>query len=179
MLSRETAVLVLVDIQEKLLPAVHGADELLAAARKLAAGCRALQVPILHTEQYPKGLGPTCAGLQEVLGDAAAVEKTSFGCGGEPAFSAALEALDRRQVVVAGIEAHVCVCQTALQLLDHGFEVHLATDAVASRTRQNRDVALRRMEAAGVEMSSVEMALFEMLGAAAGAEFKAILEIVK
>jgi nicotinamidase-related amidase len=178
MLARESTVLVVVDIQERLLPAMTGKDEVLNCIRQLVDGFTALSLPILHTEQYPKGLGQTVPELAARL-ERDPIEKTCFGCCGEPTFMNELQALDRRQIVLVGIETHVCVAQTALQLLDQGYEVHVAADAVASRTPANRDVGLRRMEGAGVEVSSVEMALFELLQEGSGDVFKQVVKIIK
>jgi len=178
MLERDSTVLVLVDYQERLLPAIDRRADILEAAVKLTRGAQALGVPIVHTEQYPRGLGPTAPELAELL-TAEPIEKLSFGCCGEPAFLDALAALGRKQAVLAGIEAHVCVYQTAVGLLDAGYDVHVVTDAVSSRTQENRAIGLQKMRDAGAGVTSVETALFELLRVAGGPEFKAVIQIVK
>ena len=177
-LARGTAALVLVDVQQKLLPAIHDREALVASCAKLARGMAALGVPIVWTEQNPKGLGPTVPEVAELL-PGEAVTKVSFSCCGEPAFAEAVAALGRTQLVLAGIESHVCVWQTAADLLDGGHEVHICADAVSSRTPANRQIGLDRARAAGAAITSVEMALFELLDTAGDPAFKAILQIVK
>lgn len=178
MLSRDNTVLIVIDIQAKLLPTMHEAKRLVAEVRKLIRGAAVMDVPILWTEQYPRGLGPTVPAVAELL-PGRPIAKVSFGCCGEPAFVAALEAVGPRQVLLAGLEAHICVQQTALGLLAAGYDVQVAADAVGSRTPQNRQLALAKLRQAGAVVTSVETALFEMLGAAEGPAFKAILDIVK
>jgi len=178
MLDRDSTVLALVDYQQKLLPAIDRRDEILAEAVKLTRGIQALGIPIIHTEQYPRGLGPTAPELAELLARAP-IEKLSFGCCGEPAFLDALASLGRQEVLLAGIEAHVCVYQTAMGLLDAGYGVHVVADTVSSRTPENRAMGLEKMRDAGAAITSVETALFELLGSAEAAEFKAVIQIVK
>lgn len=178
MLERDTAVVVIVDIQEKLARVIHERDALVAAADKLIQGAAALGVPVVYTEQNPNGLGPTVPELAAHL-DGEPITKLAFSCCGEPAFTEALAAGGRRQVLLAGIETHVCVYQTVADLLAAGHEVHVVADAVGSRTAANRAIGLARMKDAGAQVTSVEMALFELLKVAEGPAFKAILKIVK
>jgi nicotinamidase-related amidase len=178
MLIRDDAVLVVVDVQGKLARLMHEAEALFDQLSRLIRGARALDLPIIVTEQNPDGLGPTIPELAPLL-PPERIAKRAFSCGGEPAFLAALEATGRRQVLVAGIEAHICVYQTAADLASRGYEVEVVSDAVSSRTAANRAVGLERMRQAGARVTSVEMALFELLGAADGDAFKAILRIVK
>ena len=178
MLSRENAVVVLVDLQEKLARAMHEPDRVARECARLLAGARALKLPVLCTEQNPLGLGRTLPEAAALL-DAPPIPKRSFSCLGEAAFRDALAKCGRRQVLLAGIEAHVCVYQTAADLLAAGWEVHAVCDAVSSRTSENRQVGLAKMQAAGAHLTSVETALFELLRVAEGPEFKEILRIVK
>jgi nicotinamidase-related amidase len=171
--------LVLVDVQERLYPVMYDKMRLLENTLKLVQGAVALGVPLIVTEQYPRGLGTTLPELKSLIPDFEPLEKMSFSCCGETVFSDSLSAGGRRQVLVAGIEAHVCVYQTSIDLLNAGYEVSLVTDCVSSRTVENRDVAIRRLEQAGVLLTSTEMALFELLGKAGGDTFKALSKIVK
>lgn len=179
LLSRDDTVLVVVDWQERLLPAMHDGEKALAAACTLAAGMRLLEVPALVTEQYPKGLGHTAPSLAEALGEAPRWAKGCFSAAGCEPFMDALEDAGRDQVLICGVEAHICVLQTALDLSAHGLQVHVAFDAVASRRAEARDNALARMAREGVVVTNVESALFECLGAAGGDIFKQISALIK
>jgi len=199
MLNRNDAVLVVIDVQERLLPMIHDAEALVRQVVRLVRGFHILKAPILVTEQYRKGIGPTderIAGaiarpesVEEPLPPIYAsgaerpdqtepppafhpIEKMTFSCAAHAPFLDALRSTGRRQVLLCGIESHVCVLQTALDLAQAGFEVHLCADAVSSRNPRTIEIALRRMEHAGVTITSVEMALFEMLRIAGTPEFK-------
>ncbi|MBL7140685.1 MAG: hydrolase [Planctomycetes bacterium] len=178
MLTCDNAVLVVVDVQGKLARLMHEAEDLFDRVARLVRGAAVLEVPVIATEQNPAGLGPTVDEIRPLL-PAEAIPKTAFSCCGEAAFVAALEAAGRRQVLLAGIETHVCVYQTARDLLARGYEVHVVADAVSSRSVRNRDIGLTKIQAAGAEVTSVETALFEMLAVAEGPRFKEILKIVK
>jgi len=178
MLTCDNAVLVVVDVQGNLARRVHEAEALADAVARLVSGAKVLGVPVLATEQNPAGLGPTIDEVRSQL-PAEPIAKTAFSCCGEPAFMEALKAAGRRQVLLAGIETHVCVYQTARDLLADGYGVHVVADAVSSRSERNREIGLIKMQAAGAEVTSVETALFEMLAVAEGPRFKAILKIVK
>jgi len=180
MIECDNTVLVVVDIQEKLARVIHERDALVSAADKLIRGAAALGLPVVHTEQNPDGLGPTVPELAQHL-DGEPITKLAFSCCGEPAFTEALAATaaGRQKVLLAGIETHVCVYQTAADLLAADYEVHVVADAVGSRTPENRAIGLARMKDAGAQVTSVEMALFELLQVAEGPAFKAILKIVK
>jgi nicotinamidase-related amidase len=179
MLSTETTVLLLIDIQGKLARLMDRKDALFENLEKLIAGAKILGLPILLTEQYPEGLGATLPRISGLIPEVKAISKISFSCCREERFMAALDTLERRQVLAAGIETHVCVQQTALDLLDRGYEVHLAADAVSSRTAENRRIGIHRIEGAGAVISSVEAALFELLEAAGGDRFKKILKVIR
>ena len=170
-LDRDRAALVVVDVQEAFRPAVERFDEVVENTRRLMEGAKILGVPTVVTEQYPNGLGRTV----DELGEVEAVEKTCFSAARADGFD-----LDGRdQVLVCGIETHVCVSQTAHDLLERGLEVHVASDAVTSRTADNKAVGLHKMERSGAIVTSVEAALFELLGAAGSDEFKQVQGLVK
>lgn len=180
MIEHSKAVLTVIDVQGSLAQAMHGREALLDSIGRLIAGCRAFDIPIILTEQNPEKLGPTLPEIMQVMPDGIRpIPKMSFSCCGVPEFIAALDASDRSDVVLAGIEAHVCVCQTAIDLLERGMRVHVVSDAVSSRAVHNRDAALLRMRDAGASLTTVEMLLFEMLRTAASPQFKAIAKIVR
>jgi nicotinamidase-related amidase len=175
-LDRERAALVLVDVQEAFRKAVPDFGAVAAAAGTLAEGAASLGVPVIVTEQYPEGLGRTVPEVAEHLPEGTEpLEKVRFSAAEADGFD-----LDGRgQAIVCGIEAHVCVNQTVLDLLDRGVEVHLATDAVGSRTEQNRSLGIHKAEQAGAVLTSVETALFELLRGSDAPEFKQVQGLVK
>jgi len=177
LLARGTAVLVVVDVQERI-NAVMADQGHLPRIAVLVQACTLLGVPVLATEQYPKGLGPTVAELASLL-PAPPLVKDSFSCPREPAVRAALEATGRRQAVVVGIEAHVCVLQTALDLAAAGYQVHVPHDAVASRRVADKEWALRRMASAGVVVTTTESALFELLERCGSDDFRTVAKLIK
>ncbi|MHB0971339.1 MAG: hydrolase [Thermoanaerobaculia bacterium] len=181
-LDRTKAALAVIDIQERLLPVIDRHDEVAKNAELLIRGAHVLQVPVLLTEQYVKGLGPTVASLKHALEESGGyepMEKLCFSSYGCAAFETKLRELGRSQVILCGIETHVCVYQTALDLLDAGFAVWVVADAVSSRRAENRTIALERMMQEGVKLASTEMALFELTGVAGTDEFKAISRLVR
>ena len=178
-IRRATAALVVVDIQERLLPAIFEKERVVQNALRLIQGATALQVPILVTEQYRKGIGPTVPEVAAAVPGFAPMEKLAFSACGAGGFVEALKAKDRADIILCGIEAHVCVCQTCLDLVDHGFRVFVVADAISSRTAENHRLAIERMAAAGAVMVSTEMILFELLERAGTEEFKRILSLVK
>lgn len=181
-LDRNDAVLVVIDVQERLMPVIHERFEVEANVERLVRGAHVLGIPAIVTEQYVKGLGPTVEPLRRALEETNGyrpIEKDCFSAHGCAAFAAQLAALDRRQVLLAGVEAHVCVYQTARDLLASGLKVWLIADAVSSRTARNRDLALQRLVSEGARLSSTEMALFELLVVSGTDEFRAISRLVK
>ncbi len=174
-LDRGRTALVVVDVQEAFRPAVLDFDRVAAAAATLVRGARVLDLPVIVTQQYPRGLGATVPELAEHLDGIEPIDKVCFS-------AAAAEGFDlqgRDQALICGIESHVCVSQTAHDLLDRGVQVHVARDAVSSRTEENRELGLHKMEGAGAVVTSVETALFELLGAAGTDEFKQVQALVK
>ena len=179
-LQRANTVIVIIDVQEKLMPAIDGAKSVLRNIERLVRGFHILGIPVILTEQYVKGLGPTVEAVREALAEAyRPIEKECFSAQGCDAFAAQLAALERRQVVIAGVETHVCVYQTVLDLLAGGFEVTLAADATSSRTPENRSTGLQRMISEGAKLSSTEMVLFELAGVSGTDEFRAISRLIK
>jgi len=170
LLRRQQSVLLLVDIQERLLPALKGGERLVEQAAWLLGVARRLGVPVLASEQYPQGLGPTVASLRDRLKTFEVVTKTRFSAVGLPLLEA--PAGDREQWVVAGCETHVCVLQTVLELLQRGRRVYVVDEAVASRRSSDRELALQRMVNAGALRVSREMVAFEWLEDAADPDFR-------
>lgn len=185
LLSAQRSILVVVDEQERLLPAIHDSERVVRNTGILLDAAAALGVPVLVSEQYPRGLGGTVPAVRErlavrALADVAVVEKMHFSCAEEPAFLERLAAFGRSQIVLVGTEAHVCVLQTALGLVDKGFGgVVLVADAVSSRTPANAERAIARMERAGAEIVTTEMVVFEWLHRAGTPEFKSVSALIK
>ena len=174
-LDRDRAALVVIDVQEGFRKAIPGFEEIAAATATMVRGADVLGIPILVTEQYPKGLGATVAAVAEELpDDVEPLAKTRFSAAAADGFDLG----ERRQAIVCGIEAHVCVSQSILDLLGRGVEVHVVADAVGSRSAANRELGLGRAERAGAWLTSVETALFELLGEAGSDEFKAVQRMV-
>jgi nicotinamidase-related amidase len=178
-LDAANAVLLLIDFQERLFPVMHEKEKLLKNVIKLIKGARVLEIPIILTEQYPKGLGPTLPEIKELIPEVKPIEKVCFSCSDEPAFNTALKSLKRKQVLIAGIEAHICVYQTAMALARSGYAVQVVTDGTSSRDPDNKVTALTRFRVMGILPTTTEMALFELLKIAQGDKFKQISSIVK
>ena len=175
-LDRDRAALVVIDVQEAFRKALPDFDSVTAATGTLIEGAKAVGIPIVVTEQYPKGLGHTAPEVAEHLPDGIEpLEKVCFSAADADGFDLG----GRDQALVCGIETHVCVNQSVLDLLDSGAEVHVAQDAVGSRSEENKDVGLHKMERAGATLTSVETALFELLGGSDAPEFKQVQALVK
>ena len=179
MLTTDKTVFLLVDTQGKLAHSMYAKDNLFKNLKKLVKGMRVLDVPILWAEQNPKGLGPTVQEIAELLPDLQPISKYSFSCYQNQEIRQALEALDRHTVLVAGIEAHVCVYQTVRDLRKAKYDVELVADAVSSRTSENKQIGLDKCKNTGASITSVETVLFELLEAAEGEKFKKILDVIK
>jgi nicotinamidase-related amidase len=176
-LTGHHAALLAVDMQDKLLKLIPDHERVVAKLVALIRGAKLLSLPTWATEQYPRGLGPTAAAIAELIPDRPA--KTTFHCCAVPQLLEQIYGRNVRHVTVAGIEAHVCVAQTALELLDLGFTVQVPADAVASRHKIDWEFALRRLERAGAIISTTESVLFEWTETADRPEFKAISELIK
>jgi len=180
LLSAADSVLALIDIQEKFRPSIIGFDEIIHRIEILARSALRMGVPTLVTEQYPKALGPTVSEIKRWLPDSQAfLPKLCFSSAACDPFREALAATGRKQVLLAGIEAHVCVMQTALELAASGYSVYVADDAVSSRKLSDRVAALERMARHGVERITSEMAIFEWLRKAGTPEFKELQALIK
>jgi nicotinamidase-related amidase len=180
MLTLNNTALVVIDVQGKLAQLMAQKEALFENLQKLIKGVQVLELPIIWNEQLPEKLGPTTPEIAELLVQSTRpIAKSSFSCCGNPPFMEALKATGRKQVLLTGIETHICVYQTCRDLLDLGYEVQVVTDAVSSRTPENRQIGLERMKEAGATATSTEMALFELLRVAEGPKFKQITKIVK
>lgn len=182
---------IIVDVQERLLPVMDNADDTLERVVTLIKGLGVLEVPMLLTEQYPKGLGPTVEPVftaftaftaftsARVGAPPEAIVKSAFSCCDDDGFSARLAELNRKTVLIAGIEAHVCVLQTTIDLLERGFVPFVVTDAISSRSPRDRDIALRRLEMEGARLTTVESVLFELTRVSGTPRFKEISRLIK
>lgn len=179
MLEIDNTFLLLIDVQDRLYRAMHGKEELLENIRKLIMGIKAFGIPIVMSEQYPEGIGKTIPEVAELLPDIPGIRKLSFSCCSNKECNAAMAATERNQALIAGIEAHVCVYQTAMDLLEGGYDVQVVADAVSSRSPRNRDIGLQKMRDAGVVITSVEIALFELLKTAESGKFRELSKILK
>jgi nicotinamidase-related amidase len=177
MMHRADTALVVIDVQEKLISLIPGFDHIVWNIGRLIGSAKLLGLPVLGTEQYPKGLGPTVPVLLDRTGPLAA--KTSFSCLGCQEFYAKLSDLNVTKVLLCGIEAHVCIQQTALDLLAAGYRVFLAVDAIGARFAIDHEIALRRMESSGATLTTTEAAIFEWCEDSTAAEFKQLSALVR
>ena len=171
--------MVVVDIQERLLPHIFEYEILEKNCNTLISGMQILNIPMLVTEQYSKGIGPTIESVRNTLGDFEPIEKMNFSCCGESSFLHSLEKLSKKNVILCGIESHVCVLQTALDLYERGFQPVLIADCVSSRKLNDKTHAIERMRQTGVIISTYESILFELCQVAGTEQFKAISRLVK
>jgi nicotinamidase-related amidase len=178
LLNRGTTALLLIDFQERIMPAMLNSGQVLENALKLIRGFKVMNLPVYYTEQYPKGLGPTAPVLKEELtGDA--VQKMTFSCSGAGELFKELTQKRLTQIIVCGVESHVCVQQSAMDLTANGFQVYLAADAASSRHELDYTTALDRMRMNGIQVTTTESVLFELLNICGTDEFKAVSKIVK
>jgi nicotinamidase-related amidase len=179
MLTTENSALILIDVQEKLVRAMPAKERFVDNTLKLVEGSRILGLPVLWTEQNPAGLGPTLPEIAGLLTDQNPLSKLSFSCCGNEEFLKELKKLNRPNLLVAGIETHVCVYQTAADLVDLNYAVQIVADAVASRTAENKQIGLEKCKQAGAGLTGTETVLFELLKIAKGDKFKEIIKVVK
>jgi len=179
LLDRERTTLVVIDMQEKLLPAIFEKERVLRNSILLMRTAQALGVPIVLTTQYRKGLGATVPEIAQEAPGVEPLDKVAFGCFADEHVLLRLASLGRSQLVVAGIESHICVTQTVLGALSHHYIVHLASDATSSRSEHNWRIGIERMGNAGAIVSSTEMAVYELLRRSDGEAFKKILPLLK
>ena len=177
MLNREEALLAVIDIQGNLYLAMDEKEFLLTNTAKLVKGINILEIPIILTEQVK--IGPTIPELADLMPDVKPIIKNSFSCCGDAQFLEALVASGKKQVLVCGIEAHVCAYQTSMDLMERGFEVYVVADSVSSRTAGNREIGIRKLLASGAILTSTEMALFELLKTATDPKAKDLFRIIK
>jgi nicotinamidase-related amidase len=180
MLNKDRAILVVVDIQDVLLPkSTEVAASYLRLSEKLIRVARTLNIPVVATEQYPERLGHTNTAILEALGNTPVLSKLEFGCLANQGFRETLENSGRRQLIIIGMETHVCVMQTALEAIGQGYEIYIVRDAVVSARKTDYKAGLARMAQAGAVCVSTEMAIFELLRQAGTPEFKQVLPLIK
>jgi nicotinamidase-related amidase len=179
MLDIENCCLVVVDVQGKLAHLMHGKQALFKNIQILIKAAKILNIPILWCQQCPYALGPTVPEIAQLLTDDEPIDKAAFSCCGAEQFNIRLNELARQQVLLCGIEAHVCIYQTAVDLLHKDFSVDVIADAVSSRTTENKQIAISRMAAEGINISCTEMVLFELLRTAKHPQFKQVAKLVK
>jgi len=178
-INRESAAAMVVDFQEKLMPAIAENSETEQTAAKLIQGLRALEIPMLVSQQYTKGLGGTVAGIAEALGDFEPVDKNTFSVLDSAEIKEKLEKTGAEDIILFGVETHICIEQSALDMLSAGFNVFLIADCCSSRQTRNSEIALERMRQAGVVVTTYEAILYEMMGSSKAEAFKAVSAIVK
>jgi nicotinamidase-related amidase len=180
-LNRDDAILVVVDMQERIIAAMHEADKVTSSCEKLIRGSVILDIPFIFTQQYSKGLGRTIPEISEATGAElfTFIEKNTFSIMDEPDFTSNLEESGRKDIIIAGIETHVCVQQSVLDLLNLGYRVFVDADSVGSRNLLDKKFSLKRMEAAGAVVTTTEAILFELLRGSKAPGFKDISNLVK
>lgn len=178
-LQKEETVLIIVDVQERLIPAIHQAEHVVQSCGLLAQAAQTLQFPIIVTEQYPEKIGATVPEITSVLDNYQPIPKKYFSAYTPEVIDLLKSTSERSSILLCGVEAHVCVQQTALDLLANGFDVFVARDAISSRTPANAEIGWQRMISAGAIPVSVESVLFELLQTADAPEFKAIHQLIK
>jgi nicotinamidase-related amidase len=178
-LDKNNTALVIVDIQERLAAVMEMKDAVVSNCLHLIELAKMLNIPIVLTEQYPKGIGQTEESIRKALPEYRPIEKLTFSCCDEPSFPDAIRKLNKKTLIVTGMETHICILQTSIGLLREGFNVHLVKDAVCSRTKENWNVACEFMRDAGAVITCTETVLFQLLQIAGTEEFKAISKRIK
>src|SRR5690625_1642351 len=179
MLKVEDTAIVIVDVQGKLVNVMDEKNSLLNILQQLVRGAQVLHLPIIWLEQYPKGLGPIDNNLKQYVQPNEPIEKVVFSACKSESFIQQLKAVDRKSILVAGVEAHICVYQTVVDLLELEYKVEVVVDCISSRTKMNKDIGIEKVKSLGANITSVEMALFEMLGSAEHPNFREISKIIK
>ena len=179
MMNVDDAALVVIDVQEKLFRVINNKDILAKNIQALIKGAIILEIPIILTEQNPTGLGPTIVEVAELVPAIRRIPKFSFSCCGDKLFMQEIKTTGRRHIIIAGIETHICVYQTAVELASMNYQVQVVVDCVSSRTAENNNIGLERLKIEGVSLTSTEMVLFELLKTAESTKFKDIQKIVK
>ncbi|WP_309085747.1 hydrolase [Chelativorans sp.] len=173
------AFLAVIDVQERLLPVIADNEAVERNCSILIQAAGQMNVPTVVSEQYPKGLGKTVPGLADLVKGDAIIPKMEFSCARDPALMKLMEQFGRKQAILCGVEAHICVLQTALELQQRGFEVFVAVDATGSRSQSSKEVARDRMNAAGISLVTTEMVVFEMVRTSAAPQFKALSKLIQ
>ena len=179
MLQIDDTALVIVDVQGKLAKIMHESEALLTQLEKLIQGVKVLGIPVVWLEQYPKGLEPTDEKIAQHLTEEEPISKMVFSAYASEEFLTQLRGLDRKQLLVAGIESHICVYQTVAELLESGNEVEVVVDGVSSRTLANKEIGIEKMKSLGANVTSVEMALYELMETAKHPKFKEVSNLIK
>jgi nicotinamidase-related amidase len=179
MFTIDKSVMLLIDVQGQLAQLMYERESLFKSLQIMIQGMKILGVPIIWLEQIPKNLGPTREEIKQYMTDEQPIEKFAFSCCAEPAFMDKFEEIGRTQVLLTGIEAHICVFQTAYDLIRKGCKVQLVSDCVSSRTQENKQIGIQRIVGAGGEASSVEMVFFELMKAAQGDQFRQLVRLIK
>ena len=175
----DNTILLVIDVQGQLAQLMHEKERLFKSFGTLIQGMKILEVPILWMEQIPKKLGPTTEAVSKYLTNEEPIEKFSFSCCGNPQFNDEFKKAGKTQVLLTGIETHICVFQTGYDLIHQGCEVQVVADCVSSRTKENKDIGIQRIVQSGAQVTSVEMIFFELLKAAQGDKFKQIIQLIK
>ena len=179
LMNKEDALFVVIDFQEKLIPVMHDKANLEDKVCRLASGMKKLGIPNIVTQQYTKGIGETIPSIAEAIGKFTPIDKTTFSCLGNDEFVDRLEAAGKHDIVICGIEAHICLQQTVIELLAKGYRVYVPADCASSRSENDKLWSLARMGEAGAVITTYEAILYELVGDAKAEEFKAISKIVK
>ncbi|QZT36412.1 isochorismatase family protein [Halosquirtibacter xylanolyticus] len=178
-ITRENSVALIIDLQEKLVPVMRNKKEVIKNNQIVISGLKELGVPTIFSQQYPKGLGETIEEIKSLVEDFISFDKADFSCYGHEMCKSFLHANEAKNVIITGIESHICVLQTALDLKDAGYNPIVVVDAVDSRKKSDKKVALRRFESEGITLTTYESILFELAGSAKAPAFKAISKLIK
>ncbi len=180
MFDIKNSLLVVIDVQDKLAPHIAEIEQVTRQICIMIEGAKLLRIPIILTEQYPEGLGGTVHSILSHLGDnVVRVSKRAFSCWAEPSFKQCVEQSGKKQIILVGIETHVCVFQTAFEMLQAGFSIQVPADATSSRTRKNYEIGINRIARAGGDITSVESSLFELLRTSEASQFRTIVKLIK
>lgn len=179
MLTMDNTCLVVIDIQEKLLAAMDNPQRVVSNTAVLIQIAKHLDIPILWCQQVPKALGLTAGEVSSLLDGLEPIDKSSFSCGGDEAFMRKIDLLGPQTAILCGIESHVCVFQTAMDLIQHGLYVHVVADATSSRTSENKEIGINRMAKEGAVITSTEMLLFELLRDAKHSKFRELAKLIR
>ncbi|MEM2888093.1 MAG: hydrolase [Candidatus Bathyarchaeia archaeon] len=179
LMSKDEPILIIIDVQEKLFTHIAEKETVLENLEKIIKFMYIIKIPIIITEQYPKGLGPTVPEVKNLISDFKPIEKLEFSCFGSQEFRKALEKTGKKTLILAGIEAHICVTQTAIEGLENGYKIYVVEDATSSRNLQDKTTGINRMRQNGAIIISTEMLIYELLKKAGTLEFKETLKLIK